>query len=346
MAAAAERLYLDHNATAPLRPAARVAVLEALALCGNPSSVHAEGRAARRVVEAARAALRRLAGDDAAAVVFTASATEANNLILRGLPAAAVLVSGGEHPSVPGRAPGALLLPLAADGRLDAGALRRSLEALAAPALVAVQAAGRLPPALWSAPANSIALSSHKLGGPAGAGALLLRRQDDWTARLAPQLRGGGQEGRRRAGTEAVALLAGFAAAAAAAREELEAATPRLLDLRQRLEAGLARLVPETQVFGATAPRLANTTCFAVPGIRAETALIALDLAGAAVSSGSACSSGKVAASQVLAAMGVAPALAEGALRVSTGWNTQEATIERFLRLWEGVLGQHRTRAA
>lgn len=379
--AADHRLYLDHNATAPLRPEAREALTQALALTGNASSIHREGRQARALLEAARRQLADLLGRAPAAVHFTASATEANNTLLRGLELGGgrprLLLSAGEHPSVLAAAPEGERLALRPDGRLDLAALERAL-AGPRPALVAlqaannetgvcqdlaaaatlcraagawlhvdaVQAAGRLEPTAWSGAADSLALSSHKLGGPQGAGALILLRSEGAEVTLRPLLAGGGQEGRRRAGTEPVALIAGFGAAAEAAARDREAAAPRLQDFRDALESGLRALEPETTIFGEAAPRLPNTTCFAVPGVKAETALIALDLAGVAVSSGAACSSGRVERSHVLTAMGAAPGLAAGALRVSTGWDSDEEAVAGFLDRWAKVLRQLRKRAA
>jgi cysteine desulfurase len=366
--------YLDHNASQPLRPAARQALLAALEGEGNASSVHGFGRGQRRRLERARAEVAALAGWPPAGVVFTSGATEANNLALKGLPAASLLLGGGEHPSVLAAAPGARRLPLTSEGLVEAAVLAAALAELPAPTLVAlqaannetgviqplaqlaplvrqaggwlhvdaVQAAGRLPPELWAAEADSLALSAHKLGGPQGAGALLLARDTP----LAAQLAGGGQERRRRAGTEPVALLAGFGAAAAAAAAAQSAEAARLLALRERLEAGLRRIEARTVIFGEAAPRLPNTTAFAVPGVAAETALAALDLAGVALSSGSACSSGKVEPSHVLAAMGVAPGLARCALRASLGWSTTAAEVDRFLAVWESHLARLEPSAA
>jgi cysteine desulfurase len=292
-------------------------------------------------------------------VIFTAGASEANNLALKGLPSAAIAVSAGEHPSVLSAAPQAERLPMDGDGRLKLDALAAWLAAAPRPALVAlqaannetgvvqpiaeaaakvraaggwlhvdaVQAAGRLPAADWALEADSLALSAHKLGGPQGVGALVLRRD----APLSAQLAGGGQERRRRAGTEAVALIAAFGAALDEADRQQPAEAPRLMSLQQRLEQGLRALDPDVVLFGAGTARLPNTSCFALPGTRAETFLIALDLDGVAVSSGAACSSGKVEGSHVLAAMGAAADLSGGALRVSTGWDSKAEHIDRFL---------------
>lgn len=367
-------VYLDHNATAPLRPEAREAMVLALSDWGNPSSIHRYGRAARRLVEDAREAVAALAGAQPAGVIFTSGATEANNLAVKGLPHASLLLSAGEHDSLLAAAPGATRIPLTAEGLVDLGALSDLLDLSPRPALVAVQAAnnetgviqplgevvalcrrhgawlhvdavqaaGRVPHLAWTFGVQSLALSAHKLGGPQGAGALILLQP----AELKAQIQGGGQERRRRAGTENVAALAGFGAVARVAlRDEIEEGV-RLRTLQQRLERGLRSISPDCVIFGAGAPRLANTTCFALPGTAAETLLIAFDLAGVAISSGSACSSGKVAPSHVLAAMEVPDDLARAALRVSCGWSTGESEVDRFLEVWEDKLRRHRSSAA
>jgi len=371
----ADRVYLDWNATAPLRPQAREAMVAAFAEVGNPSSVHAEGRAARRLIDDARRRVAALVGAQPGDVVFSSGGTEANALALapgtRADGPRVLLVSAIEHPSVlaGGRfKPDAIIaIPVGADGRADLDALVRQLAALMregrgralvslmqannetgvvqpiveAAAIVhqaggllhvdAVQAAGKIPCDIKALGADLLTLSAHKIGGPKGVGALV-RRAD--TAMPDPLIKGGGQERGARAGTENVAGIAGFGAAAAAAGHDLDAEHRRLAALRDRLEAGLKAAVAGTMVFGAGAERLPNTTLFAVAGGKAETAVIGLDLDGFAVSSGAACSSGKVAASHVLAAMGVPPALARGAVRVSLGYATQEADIDRFLSAW------------
>jgi cysteine desulfurase len=360
--------YLDANATEPIRPEARAAVVAALDLVGNPSSVHAEGRAARRALEMAREAVAAQFGATPAGVVFTAGGTEANALAIRGLAAGRRILAGAtEHPSVL-RAAEPLgppfLLPVQADGRLDLDALERWLaEPGALPALVClmaannetgvlhpleeaaalcrrhgallhvdgVQAAGRLPLSLAALGADSLALSGHKLGGPKGAGALLLRAGLDVAG---PLIAGGGQERGRRGGTEPLPAIVGLAAAADAARPEQSAA---LSALRDAIEAGVRALAPEARIVGADAPRrLPNTSCVLLPGVPAETQVIALDLAGVRVSAGSACSSGKVARSHVLEAMGLGAAAGE-AIRVSLPWNATEAAVDRFLTAWAAM---------
>jgi len=380
-----ERIYLDWNATAPLRPQARAAALEALEACGNPSSVHAEGRATRRRLEEAREKVAALVAADPRNVVFTSGGTEANMMALS--PAweggrdkvwcDCLIVSAIEHPSVlaGGRFDRAVVEEAAVgtDGRLDLAGLERQLSGLAQRGLRrplvsvmqannetgvvqpvlqaarlaheaggllhvdAIQAAGRIPCNINELGADFLTLSGHKIGGPKGVGALVKREA---VLHLAdPLIRGGGQERGARAGTENVSGIAGFGSAAALAEQDLAAAGTRMNALRDRLEARLKAEMPQAVVFGAETERLPNTTLFAVPGIKAETAVIALDLEGIAVSSGAACSSGKVAPSHVLAAMGVAPALARGAIRLSLGATTTEAEIEGFLDAWLKLSG-------
>ncbi|MFZ4531882.1 MAG: cysteine desulfurase family protein [Alsobacter sp.] len=371
------RTYLDHNATAPLRPEAKSAMLATLDACGNASSVHAEGRAARGRIEAAREAVAALAGWPARQVVFTSGGTEANAMALMAQSELLLLVGAMEHPCVlagHGFAPDRVeTIPARADGTIELDWLSTRLERLPGPVLVALQAAnnetgvmqpvaeaaalvhrhggrlhcdavqafGRLSPdtlAGWGA--DTLAVSAHKLGGPQGIGALLMVPG----AEPAALLRGGGQERGRRAGTENGAGIAGFGAAATAARRDGAADALRLAALRGRLEAGLRQVCPEIVIFGETAVRLPNTSLFTVPGLAAETALIAFDLAGCALSSGAACSSGTVRRSHVLDAMGVAPALASGALRASLGWSSDTDDVIRFLAAFEQVVSalQHR----
>jgi cysteine desulfurase len=343
-------LYLDANATEPLRPEARAAAIAAMELPGNPSSVHAAGRAARRVLEEARARVAARFGAAAREVVFTSGGTEANAMAIAALRRGRrVLVGATEHPAVIRAGEGAERLPVLGDGRLDLEALDSALSS-GEPALVclmvannetgvihpvaeaaaicrrhgallhldAVQAAGRMPLDALALGAETLAISGHKLGGPKGAGALILRPGLD----LAPLVAGGGQERGRRGGTEALPAIAGLGAAAEAAEPE---AAARLVALRDAIEAGLG-----LPVAGAGAPRLPNTSCVALPGVSAETQVIALDLAGVQVSAGSACSSGKVARSPVLEAMGLGE-LAGSAIRISLPWNAPEDAASRFL---------------
>jgi len=373
----AERAYFDWNATAPLRDEARAAMLATLATPANASSVHAEGRAARRLVEEARQRVAALAGGLARNVTFTAGATEANMLALTPAletgaakaPRDKLFVSAIEHPSVRsgGRFPAGAVaeLPVTADGVVDldglAPRLRQAerplvsvmlannetgvIQPVAAIAAIvhaaggllhvdAVQGAGRIDCSLDALGADLMSLSSHKLGGPQGAGALIRR---DGILIAEPLIRGGGQERGLRAGTENVAAIAGFGAACAAADAARAGEAARMAALRDRLECGILAASPQAIVFGRAAPRLPNTTLFTAPGLNAETAIISFDLNGIAVSSGAACSSGTVQASHVLAAMGVEPALARGAVRVSLGWSTTEQQVESLINAWMTV---------
>jgi cysteine desulfurase len=373
-----ERAYFDWNATAPLRVEARAAIVEALSLTGNASSVHSEGRSTRRLVEAAREQVAALVGAEAKGVTFTSSATEANMLALtpaleigrRKEPRDRLFVSAIEHPSVRGggRFPANVVepLPVTSDGSTDLVELERCLLRAERPLVSvmlannetgviqpiadiahivhaangvlhvdAVQGAGRIDCSIAALGADLLSVSAHKLGGPQGAGALV-RRDEIHIAE--PLIKGGSQERSLRAGTENVAAIAGFGAAAAAANASRQADAARMTALRDRLETGLKATTPQAVIFGKSVPRLPNTTLFAVPGIKAETAIISFDLNGVAVSSGSACSSGRVQASHVLAAMGVEPSLTQGAVRVSLGWTTTEGDVEYLLNAWITVV--------
>jgi cysteine desulfurase len=348
-----EPVYLDWNATTPLAPTAHAAMLEALAEVGNPSSVHAAGRAARRRIETARAQLGDALNSGSARIVFTGGGTEANAAALHGFPPEACLVSSIEHDCVFAPLYGAETIPVDSDGVVDLAALE-TLIAAKRPRLVAVmlannetgvvqpiaevarlcraagvrlhcdavQGPGKIGVDFAALGVDTLALSAHKLGGPQGVGALVVR---DGIA-VNPLLRGGGQELGLRAGTHNVAGIAGFAAAAAAANP-LEAA------LRDRLEASLRAAWPDVRIHGAAAPRLPNTSSIGLAGVAAETQVMALDLAGFAVSAGAACSSGKVKTSRVLAAMGVGDAAGD-AIRVSLGPNTTLSHIDAFAAAW------------
>jgi cysteine desulfurase len=369
------RTYLDWNATAPLRPQARAAMLAALEVVGNPSSPHAEGRQARAIIEDAREEVARLVGAKPAEVVFTSGGTEANNAILAG-GWDTILLSPAEHDSVlaPARGSGARILEIAIDregavcrqrlpqSRGEMGAERALLSlqlannetgVLHPVGAIAewarqhgfavhsdvVQAVGRVGVDFAALGADYLSLSAHKIGGPKGIGASIIREG----AGLSPLLAGGGQERRRRAGTENVAAIAGFgAAAAAAARDLSEIARVRLL--RDALEAQVRAIAPEAVIIGAGTDRLPNTTSLALPGTHAETLVIALDLAGVAVSAGAACSSGKVGASHVLAAMGLAPDVARAAIRISLGPTTTAGEVAAFLDAWQDVAVRRRPR--
>ncbi len=359
------RTYLDHNATSPLRPAVKAAMLRALDLGGNASSVHSEGRAARKLLDDARETLGFALGCLPQMITFTGSGTEANNMALRGVQAERILVSAIEHPSVlaAARASGKAveLIPVNGLGVIDLAALDKMLGgpnvlvsvmlannetgviqpvadvvALARKhgALVhvdAVQGFGKMPVNFGLLGCDLMTVAAHKVGGPVGVGALVIR---DGLV-VEPLIVGGGQELRRRAGTENLAAIVGFAAIAQ--EKHIDTKT-----LRDKLESSLEGTI----VFGTGAERLPNTTCFATPGLTAETLLMNFDLAGLAVSSGSACSSGKVGRSHVLDAMAIAPDISSAAIRVSLGWNNTAADVQHFITVWKHLLERHRARRA
>jgi cysteine desulfurase len=367
-----DRVYLDWNATTPLRPEARQAMSAAWEVAGNPSSVHAEGRQARRLVEDARAVIAAAIGARPQDVVFTSGGTEANALALTpglrrgaGEPLRRLLVSTIEHTSVQS---GGRFLPEAigsiqvnGSGLIDIDHLRRLLS-VGQPALVSVMLANNETGALQ--PVGEVADIVHEAGGLLHVDAIQALGKIPFDIKvmkadlvtlsahkiggpkgvgalvlaedaqgLEPLLRGGGQELGRRAGTENVAGIAAFGAAVRAAMASLEGDAARVRGLRDRLEAGLKQ-TPDMIVFSEEVPRLPNTTLFTVPGLKAETAVIGFDLGGIAVSSGSACSSGRVQPSHVLEAMGVGRELAQGAVRLSLGWSTSEADIDLALEAW------------
>lgn len=347
----AARVYLDWNASAPLRPEARAAMLAALEQAGNPSSVHAEGRAARAIVERARAEVGAATGCAPERVFFTSGATEAAAMALacRGLSSAAIehdCVLAWTDPVLPVAPDGSVAVADPASSVLQAANSETGVVQDLPPGLACVDAAqaiGRIPFAFdWSG-ARMALVSAHKLGGPKGVGALLLAEGVD----PAPWLRGGGQEQGRRAGTENVAGLAGFGAAAAAAVADLAAGVwEPVAKLRDVLESGLEAAAGQTIFVGKSRPRLPNTSCVAVPGWRGETQVMQMDLAGFAVSAGSACSSGRARPSRVLAAMGHSPEVAGAAIRVSLGPDTTEDEVARFVAAWTRHETRFRRRAA
>ena len=364
--------YLDYNASAPVKPAVAAAVAGAHDLAGNASSVHRFGRLARRAIDDARERVATLVGAAPDQVVFTSGGTEANNLALVGSGRARLIVSAIEHDSVLRAAPDAALVPVDADGVVDLAALEAALAADDRPALVsvmaannetgviqpvaeaaalahahgalfhcdAVQAPGRIAVDFAALGADMMTLSAHKLGGPQGVGALIV---GDGVA-LGPSLHGGRQEMGRRAGTENAAGIVGFGVAAELAGDDL-ADVGRLAGLRDAVERRIRAIAPDAVVFGAAAPRLCNTTCIALPGTAGETQVMALDLAGVAVSAGSACSSGKVTTSHVLQAMG-AGADAGNAIRVSLGWRSTTADVERLVEAWRALYERRRDTAS
>lgn len=374
-------IYLDHNASAPLLPEARDALVAALELTGNPSSVHAHGRALRNLIDAARSQVATLAGAERSQVVFTGSATEAITQAIVGGARAfgvdAIVTSAGEHQAVL-KAAESVGLPLIqagldAQGRIEVGAVAdavrkaeedgrtllvavhhvnnetgvkqplEQIEAIVGPSrhylfVDAVQAFGKLALEFASRAPDMMAVSAHKIGGPAGVGALLVKGHAD-KVRLIP---GGGQEGGRRGGTESAALLAGFGAAAQAFPGRYGALGVDAL--LAAAEEGMRRVAPGLVVFGADADRVGNVSNFAVPGLKNSVAMMGLDLLGLSVSSGSACSSGKVGPSHVLEAMGVSAELAGCAMRLSLGWSSTRDDVEAYLQGFGEVVGRHASR--
>lgn len=383
------RIYLDANAGTPLLREVHAAVVAVLGEAANASSVHAEGRRARAMVEAARAEVAEAVGAKPENVIFTSGATEAAALALtprllsgRGrAPAGRLYVGATEHPCVlaGGRFPADTVsrLPVERSGVLDLTALERALErrdvGSGAPYVAlmlannetgvihpvaeaaqivkrhggyvfcdAVQALGRIPVDIKALGVDFLALSAHKLGGPQGAGALVLA---DEGLRPESLLTGGGQERRRRAGTENVNAIVGFGVAAQLAGHHL-LDMGRIAALRSKLEGGIRGVVPETKIIGSEASRIPNTTLFAVPGFSAETVVIAFDLEGIAVSAGSACSSGKIAASHVLEAMGEPAEVARSGVRVSLTVAADTADIEAFTLAWRAIHARMRQNRA
>ena len=366
-------IYLDYNATAPVKPAVAAVIARTLETGGNPSSVHASGRAARLVVEHAREQVAGLLGASASDVIFTSGGTEANNLCLRSLHTAGrkLFVSAVEHPSVLATAAelDATVIPVDQDGVVPVDTLASLLEEEAAgqgrPALVsvmaannetgvvqplraltdvahrygalfhtdAVQAIGKISFDMKGLGVDLATVSAHKIGAAAGAGALITSPD---VGKMQGILTGGGQEKGLRPGTENLSGIAGFGAAAELAHEDL-ARSGEITALRDDLERLILEQAPQTQIFGARADRIGNTSCLAMSGVESEVQVMTLDLEGIAVSAGSACSSGKVASSPVLLAMGVTEAEAGNALRVSLGWATERKDIEEFVKAWAAL---------
>lgn len=352
--------YLDYNATQPIRPAVRDAMIAIMADPTNASSVHRFGQRARNHVEEARTHVAALIGAKAGEILFTSGATEANATVLAGTSLKHIVVSGIEHPSIRAATTNPIVIPVDRNGLADLDFLDRALTEIGEPALVSLmlannetgviqpvaaaaaivhahggllhsdasQAPGRIPVDVHTLGVDLLTLSGHKIGGPQGAGALYIR---DGLS-IAPLLRGGGQERRRRGGTENVAAIVGFGVAAQSAAEN-----PAILALRDAMEARLAAIAPDIVIHGAGVARIGNTSCFGAAGLLAETALIALDMAGIAVSSGAACSSGAVEPSPVLLAMGVHEAAAREAIRVSLGWTTTPAEVDHLVESWSIV---------
>ena len=365
---AGEPIYLDYNATAPARAEVIALVGEILARVGNASSVHQAGRKARARIDTARQQVADLVGAQAKNVIFTSGGTEADNLALRGFGARHLIVSGIEHGAILAPAllldPGATIVDVDDQGRLDLGALETVLVASEGPTLVslmlannetgviqpvadaakiahahgalmhcdAIQGAGKIAVDIEELGVDLLSLSAHKIGGLQGVGALVLR--EDRT--VLAQMVGGGQEMGRRSGTENVAGIAAFGEAARLVAGELDQFA-ELTRLRDGMEDRLADITPAREVIGGGVARLANTSCVTMPGVRSDTQVMALDLAGIGISAGSACSSGKVAASHVLDAMGMEIDEAMTAIRISLGHGTTAAEIERFLAAWAEI---------
>lgn len=369
----ADAIYLDYNATAPVKPQVIEAIADALALTGNPSSVHQFGRAAREAVEEARERVAVMIGAKAAEIIFTAGGTEANNIALAGAGRRRLIVSEIEHPSIL-RAAESLsqnsgtaderelhVLPVDGDGVVSLDALDMALGESGEDALVsimlannetgviqpvdeiatlahargallhcdAVQAPGRIAFGVDSLGVDMLSLSAHKFGGPKGVGALFLRAGVELKALVT----GGGQERGWRAGTENVPGIVGFGIAAQLAAEDLQNA-PHIAALRDSVEQRLRAIDPEVRIFSAGAARLPNTSCISMPGVQSETQVMGLDLSGVAVSAGSACSSGKVEPSHVLRALGAPDAETGCAIRISFGWASREADVEKLVSAW------------
>lgn len=356
-------IYLDYNATAPIKPAVRAALVEAMERCGNPSSVHRFGRIARRHVDEARARVAAMVGVKPAQVIFTSGGTEANALALRGISASSILTSSIEHDAVLANSPMARRLPVDRSGLVNLSAAEEILKTAPMGSLVsvmlvnnetgviqpvaeiarlaklyghkmhtdAVQAAGRLPIDFASLGVDALTLSAHKIGGPQGVGALIVHEK----LALQADQRGGGQEMNRRAGTENVAGIIGFGVAAQLAVDDVRDVL-RLSEWRDHAQQKLLQIAgDDIEIISSRAPRVANTLNVAMRGVSSETQVAAMDLASVAVSAGSACSSGKVKASHVLRAMGYADDVAGSALRISLGWNTVAEDIERCIEAWQ-----------
>lgn len=357
------RVYLDHNATTPLKPAVIEKITELMVRGGNASAIHTLGREARRDVERAREALAALVSVQSPQVIFTAGATESNNTVLRSFADQVIWACATEHPSVLALTPEEGRIPVLENGVIDMDALDKMLADLSAPALVsimmvnnetgviqpveevarkikarhpsvyihtdAVQAAGRIPINFPAMQVDYMSLSAHKMGGPQGVGALIFAPGCDPKAFM----QGGGQEKRLRAGTENVPGIAGFGVAAELAVEDMEAYR-KLEGLREKTEAQILAAVPAAKIWGVGAPRVANTISLCFPLMAAKSQMMNLDLDGIGVSSGSACASGSGKGSTVLQAMGASEEEAKATLRISLGWSTTEEDVEAFLASW------------
>ncbi|WND02207.1 cysteine desulfurase family protein [Temperatibacter marinus] len=361
-------IYLDHNATTPLAESVKQAMLEAMTLTGNPSSVHKAGREAKRTVEEARTRVAALVGARARDVVFTSGGTEANNLALKGAPAASYLISPIEHEAtmavakeLAGQGKEVSYLKLQDNGQIDLEDLKNQLSHLPKPTLISVmlvnneigliqdlnpiihiarefeafvhsdcvQAAGKIPVNIAELDLDYASFSAHKINGPKGIGALVIKP----TSPMAAQIKGGGQELGRRSGTENLIGIAGFGAAALTAMEQLFE-TDRIKALRDHLEAGLRQHTNDILIIADKLHRTANVSCIAMEGTNGETQVMHMDLMGIAISSGSACSSGKVKTSHVLSALGYNEAISNSSIRVSLGGHTTKEEVDAFIKAW------------
>lgn len=355
-------VYLDYNATTPPRPEVADAMMEVLRVAGNASAVHASGRVARARIDVARAAVAALIGAESSQIIFTGSGTEANNQALRGAARNRLIVSAIEHEAVRDARADAETAPVTKDGTINLESLDRMLAASDEPAQVAVmlannetgviqpiadvsaiahrhgalvhcdavQAVGKIPVDVAALGADSYALAAHKFAGPQGVGALVIRTPDI----IGRFVHGGGQERGLRAGTENVAGIVGLGVAAGLAARALPEFA-KLAELRDGLERRLRGIAPDMIVFGQTGERLPNTTKMTMPGVSSETQVMAMDLAGIAISAGSACAAGKAEPPYVLSAMGVADDISATSIRVSLGWGTRPDDLDKFTAAWE-----------
>lgn len=361
-----KRIYLDYNATCPIRPEVITAVTEAMTIIGNPSSIHQEGRQCKKLIEQARAHIASLVSCTPKQVIFTSGATETNNMLLKGYaPHRRILIGATEHPSIVDGGVEAEQIPVLENGILDLDALKAMLESDLRPTFVSImmvnnetgviqpikeigallknydcifysdtaQATGRIPVHFPSMNVDFISLSSHKIGGPQGTGAIVMAKGTNPPTLL----HGGGQERRQRAGTENVAGIHGFGLAAQLALDGLDD-YQKLTTYQKQIEVALKASHPDLIINGETTPRVANTTSMCLKGFDASTLLMNLDLEGIAVSTGSACSSGSIKASYVLKAMGASDSQAKSGLRISTGWATTQDDIDAFISAWTNIM--------
>ena len=364
-----EIVYFDYNATTPPRPEVADAMMEVLQVAGNASAVHASGRAARARVEDARVSIAALINAEANQIIFTGSGTESNNQALRGSGRNRILVSAIEHEAVRSARADAEFIPVDENGIINLQAMENMLAASDEPAQVAVmlannetgviapvkdvvaiahrhralvhcdaiQAAGKIAVDVVDLGVDMMTISAHKIGGPSGAGALIVPGIGTMTgAEISGMQFGGGQERGYRVGTENLVGIAGLGAAAAAARAGLQDFA-RLADLRDAIEQGVRNIEPRATIMGEGVERLPNTTCLTMPGVDSQTQVMAFDLAGVGISAGSACSSGKTKASGVLKAMSMSDEVAGCAVRVSLGWSSTADDVTTFLAAWNDL---------